>query len=35
MKQKNEYKEGINWYGWVTPFSGYGIVIIEYSVSLN
>ncbi len=35
MTDKNGYKEGINWYGWITPFSGYGIVMLEYATAMN
>ena len=31
----NDYKQGINWYGWITPFSGYGIVMMEYATAMN
>lgn len=32
---KNEYSENLNFYGWTTPFSGYGIVALEYMVALD
>ena len=38
MKPSNEpktYKNGINWYGWITPFSGYAIVMMEYAAAMN
>lgn len=35
MTNENEFKEGINWYGWITPFSGYGIVMLEYATAMN
>ena len=34
MTRKN-YEENLNWYGWTTPFSGYGIVSLEYMVALD
>ena len=34
-QKKNDFKEGINWYGWTTPFSGYGVVTLEYIVAIN
>lgn len=30
-----KFNEGLNWYGWVTPFSGYGTVTLEYIVALE
>ena len=27
--------EGLNWFGWTTPFSGYGIVTLEYITALE
>lgn len=35
MKLPNEFQENLNWYGWITPFSGYGIVGLEYMTALN
>ena len=35
MKLKNEYEENLNFYSWSTPFSGYGIVGMEYASALN
>src|SRR3990167_2036947 len=32
---KRNYDENLNWYGWTTPFSGYGIVSLEYMVALD
>lgn len=32
---KSNFTEELNWYGWTTPFSGYGIVGLEYMVALN
>ena len=32
---KKSYDENLNWYGWTTPFSGYGIVSLEYMVALD
>lgn len=32
---RKRYKEGLNWYGWSTPFSGYGIVTLEYATALE
>ena len=34
-KMKKQYKENVNWYCWTTPFSGYGIVGLEYMVALD
>lgn len=32
---KSKYEENLNWYGWVTPFSGYGIVMMELAIAIN
>lgn len=32
---KRKYDNGLNWYGWTTPFSGYGIVTLEYATALE
>jgi glycosyltransferase involved in cell wall biosynthesis len=32
---QKEYKENLNWNGWITPFSGYGIVMMELAVAMN
>jgi len=28
-------KEGLNWYGWMSPSSGYGVVNLEYACALE
>lgn len=36
MKQENPLTlSGLNWYGWINPKSGYGIVNLEYSTALE
>jgi len=32
---KRKYDENLNWYGWTTPYSGYGIVTLEYITALE